>query len=162
MKLQKIRYFLIGLGFFWIFCATILGSLIGTKINTILAHDPSSPWMLGLQKMLLISAHSHLNLMAIVTILIGVVLEFLWGRVSTQWVKAAVACNVFATPLFVCGLLLKSLFIEDGNANFYTGLMTFGAILYILSIGLIAAIFLFLFVSSQHSTKQVCKRKNEP
>ena len=146
MKLQKIRNLMIGLGFFWIFCSTVLGSIVGMKINTMLAHDASNTWVFGLQKTLLVSAHSHMNLMAIITILIGLVLGFVWGQVSNRLIKFAILCNTLAMPLFVCGLLLKSIFINTSASVFLTQLMAFGAILYIISIGIFASIFLYLFI----------------
>lgn len=146
MKLQKIKHLMIGLGFFWIFCATVLGSIVGMKINTMLAHDSSNTWIFSLQKTLLVSAHSHMNLMAIITILIGLTLSIVWGQVSERLLKFAILCNMLAMPLFVFGLLLKALFINTSGHPFLTQIMAIGAILYIISIGIFAAIFIYLFV----------------
>lgn len=144
MKLQNIRYLMIGLGFFWIFCATVLGTLIGAKINTALTHDINGSWLFGLQKTLLVSAHSHMNLMSMITILIGLVLSFIWGQVSSKLLKYAIFFNLISMPLFVFGLLLKALFLES-NQFLFTGVMAFGAILYIISVGIFSSFFLFLF-----------------
>lgn len=150
MKLQKIRYFIIAIGFFWILCASLIGTLIGAKINTLLIHDPNHPWFVSLEKTLLISAHSHLNLMGLLTILIGTILHFLWGEIPKFWLKFILFCTIFSTPLFVFGLFLKA-FIQSTSGFFLlsTAVTASGAILFISAILGFASCFFFLFISKQ-------------
>lgn len=137
MKLQKIRSLLIALGFLWIFFSTVLGGLIGARINaSILQSTPI--WILSIEKTLLISAHSHLNLMAIVTILIGLSLKYVWNTAYFKVLKIMLWLNVTSIPIFVLGLLIKSWLTYS---VLVTGIITLGAILYIVSIGLYAALF---------------------
>lgn len=134
---------MIGLGFFWIFCATVLGSLVGARINAVIAHDVGD-WLQSLQKMLLVSAHAHMNLMAIVTILVGLTLNLMWGQVSRSLLNLAIFLNIFSMPVFVFGILLDALFIGQYQLLF-TGIIALGAAFYIISIGILASIFAFLF-----------------
>lgn len=150
MKLQKIRYFIIAVGFFWILCASLIGTLIGAKINTILMQDLNHPWLFGLEKVLLISAHSHLNLMGTLTILIGIILHFLWGQIPKHWLKIILFCDLLSTPFFVCGLLLKA-FVQSTSGLFVvsTIITASGAILFVISIVGFTSCFFFLFISKQ-------------
>lgn len=146
MKLQKIRALMIAIGFSWILCASILGSLIGAKINQIIAYDSHDPWLSGLEKTLFISTHSHLNLMGVITILLGTTLPLLWKQIQKKWLRFLVICNLISTPIFVSGLFAKACAYKQFFI-FYTAIAATGASLFIISIFGFVSCFFLIFLS---------------
>ncbi len=145
MKLQKLRYILIGLGFFWIFVSTVLGSLIGVRITFLTSQQSAEAWMQSMEKIMLVSSHSHLNLMAMVMVLMGVTLKFIWDIRFIKILNAAVWANIVSIPIFILGILARAF---TTNSLFFTGLTAFGAIFYIISVGIYGSFFLYKFFKS--------------
>ena len=139
MKLQKIRYLLLGLGFLGIFLSTILGSLIGAKINSYLLTSHNPIWLQSLEKTLLVSAHSHFNLMAIVMMLMGLSLHLVWKKPYLTILPFVVWINIVSVPIFVCGLICKA-FVSYSVV--VSGIAALGAIGYMISIAVYAGLFL--------------------
>lgn len=142
--MQKLRFFFIGLGFFWLFLWSILGSLIGVKLNRIaLSSGPSldqiDPW----QKKLLTQAHSHMNMMGITFILMGLTLGFLRGVVAKSHIKAVCFLHLFSVVFFGFGLVAEAFYpSEMGRISWAIGMTTLGGCGYMLTVMIWGCFFL--------------------
>lgn len=135
----KLRPFLIGWGFLWVFLSTTSGSILGAKINLIRAAQSDPAWLVGWEKMLLTSAHAHVNLMGITTILFGLTSSQISGRL---FFKTAVFSQAAAPPIFGFGLCLEAYHPPYlGQISWFTAVSAVGGALYILSVGLWCAVF---------------------
>jgi len=142
MKLQKIRLLIIGLGFFWIFFATTLGGLVGAKINNAIIHADNSHWLQGFEKTLLVSAHTHINLMSVVSVLLALSLSLIWNRQesSQRFIRSVIWTNLVSMNVFGLGLIVKAFFI---HSVFLTSIIALASILYIISTACFASLFLY-------------------
>lgn len=150
--MQKLRFFFIGFGFFWLFLWSILGSLIGVKLNRIAlsagpALDQIDPW----QKKLLTQAHSHMNMMGITMILIGMTLGLLRGMIANKYIKTVCFVHLFSVALFGFGLVAEAFYpSEMGHISWAVGVTTLGGCGYMLTM-MIWACFFFSFSLKQKS-----------
>jgi hypothetical protein len=102
--MRKIQNRLISFSFFWISLWAIVGSLLGAKINHSLLHS-NETYIQSLQRDLLRSAHAHMNLMAILVVLVALTLPKIVSQVSGSFaVKIAVALPL-SVVVFGAGLV---------------------------------------------------------
>ncbi|APJ02822.1 hypothetical protein [Silvanigrella aquatica] len=142
--MQKFKMMVIGLGFFWIFTWCIFGSILGSQLEALSPSfiEPSS-YMVW-QRTLLRSAHAHMNSMGITTILIGLSLIYIRGTISDRKLKGIVIFNLVSIPIFGTGIVLEAFFpTVIGKFSLVTSLSAFGGIVYILTMAIWSALFLF-------------------
>jgi hypothetical protein len=145
--LQKLKLFLIGSGFFWIFAWSVFGSILSAKINLIIVSGVDSAWLIGLQKSLLTAAHSHMNNMAITTILFGLTISQIDGLISKLIIKLVCLINLISIPFFGLGLLLEAFYPPvSGHFSVFTAFSAFGGVLYLLTVAVWSSFFIFSYV----------------
>ena len=141
--MQKLKLLLIAFGFFWIFAWSVFGSILGAKINLILATGANSSWLVGVQKNLLAAAHAHMNSMSIILILLALSLNQIKGFVSNRIIKIICLTNLISMPLFGMGLLFEAFYPSaSGSLSIFTAVAALGAILYMLTIGIWSSFFI--------------------
>ncbi len=142
--LQRTKLLLIGLGFFWIFAWSVFGSILGSRIEIMSATNADPTWLIGWQRTLLRSAHAHMNLMGITTILIGLTLNHLRTYFSQKNAKLLIIINTVSIPIFGFGIVLQAFYPNsNGTVSPVTAIAALGGILYIISIGIWSALFIF-------------------
>ncbi len=142
-KVQRLKYLLIGAGFFWIFAWSVFGTLIGAKINLIYTTGADQSWLAGAQKSLFTAAHSHMNSMALTTILFGLTLPYLNGLIPTNLIKTVALLNLISVPCFGFGLLLESFYPPIiGQWSPFIIMSSLGAVFYMLTMAVWCGFFL--------------------
>lgn len=132
-KLIRLSRFLIGIGFFWMLFWTVIGGLLGAKINaTIIASETS--WLESLNRTLLRSAHAHMNTMGMSLILMGLCANNalkICSLKTTQWLAGVSLVGVF---LFGLGLICEA-YVSVIDGNIWPSLVTIlGGFLYMLGL----------------------------
>ncbi|MES2615170.1 MAG: hypothetical protein V4591_07135 [Bdellovibrionota bacterium] len=141
--MQKLKLFLIGCGFFWIFAWSVFGSLLGAKINLVVASGSDLMWLVGLQKSLLTAAHSHMNSMAISLILFALTISHISSFISKYMIKVVCFGNLISIPIFGFGMLLEAFYPPAaGHFSVFTALVALGAILYMITVMFWASFFI--------------------
>ncbi|KAB8029041.1 hypothetical protein [Fluviispira multicolorata] len=142
--MQKTKLLLIGLGFFWIFAWSIFGSVLGSRIEIMSATNADPTWLIGWQRTLLRSAHAHMNLMGITTLLIALTLSHIKIYLPRKYVSIIIIVNSLSIPIFGLGIVLQAFFPNaNGNISPVTAIAALGGILYIITIGIWSALFIF-------------------
>ena len=142
-KLQKLKRFLIGSGFFWIFSWSVFGSLIGAKINLILATQANVTWLQSVQRSLLTTAHAHMNNMSVTLILMALSLNLIREFVSEKIIRLICVTNLISIPLFGIGLLFEACYpTTQGSFSSWTVLVAVGGIAYMITILLWSVFFM--------------------
>lgn len=145
--MQKIRNLFIGAGFFWIFAWSIVGSILGVRINLLAQREVNNSTFMLWEKSVLASAHAHMNVMGITTILIGVSMVFIATRFRETWIKCVAGANLASVPLFGAGLCFEAFYPpNDGMMSWCTGITALGGIIYMLTMAIWAG---FFFVAAK-------------
>lgn len=142
--MQKIKLLFTGFGFLWLFLWSILGSLIGIKLNFIAASGVHLDQVDAWQKKLLTQAHAHMNMMGITLILIALTLNMLRGVVSDRYLKMVCFVNLVSVILFGSGLVAEAFNpSEAGHISFAMFITTFGGAGYMFSMAIWGCFFFF-------------------
>jgi len=143
--MQKLRFFFIGFGFFWIFLWSILGSLIGVKMNSMATHGTAIDFTATWQQKLLTQAHAHMNMMAITLILMASTWPFLKHSFSDALLKKTSLLHFFSLILFGFGLVAEAFLpTERGHVSFAVLITTCGAAGFMLSTAAWGSFFLYM------------------
>lgn len=146
-NLQKYKYLLIGLGFFWMVAWSIFGSLLAVQIQQLGLSEVQATETMLQQRSLLKSAHAHMNTMGLSTILVGLTLPLIIPFFSEKLIKTLIKLYVISIPLFGLGLLLEAFFPNElGKISIPTGISALGGGLYILTLAIWSALFLFKYL----------------
>lgn len=144
--MQKYKFLLIGLGFFWIAAWSIFGSILAVLIQQMtISQIPSSEFM-QIQRALLKSAHAHMNVMGYSAILLGLSLNFIAPYFSKRLIKSNILTFLLSVPIFGAGLILEAFNPNEiGKISYSTAISAIGGGLYILSLFLWSGLFLYRF-----------------
>ena len=146
-KLQKLKLFLIGTGFFWIFAWSVFGSILGARINQIMVTAANPSWLIGVQKSVLTAAHSHMNNMAITLILFGMTISQIRGFVSNRAITLTCFLNLVSIPIFGFGMVFEAFYpTVNGNLSFFTFVVAIGAILYMMTTVVWSSFFILAYL----------------
>jgi len=141
--LYRTKQFLIGFGFFWLFSWSILGSILGARIQQLALTKLDTTWVSSWEFTLLKTAHTHMNLMGITTILIALSIPHIRTFVSDKFLLKILVTNLLSIPIFGLGLILEAFTPPVyGSIPWATGITAIGAIFYLLSIGTWASLFI--------------------
>lgn len=150
IKLQKLKLFLMGSGFFWIFAWSVFGSILGAKINLLIISGADSNWLVGLQKSLLTAAHSHMNNMAITLILFALTMNQIRSFISFKTIKMICLLQLVSIPLFGVGMLGEAFYPPmASHVSILTGIVALGGILYMISLVIWSSFFILALQSSK-------------
>lgn len=140
--MQKLRNLFIGAGFFWIFTWSIVGSILGVRINLLAQREVKESALMLWEKSVLASAHAHMNVMGITTILIGMSMVFIATRFRETWIKSVAGANLASVPLFGLGLCLEALYPPaNGMMPWCAGITALGGIVYMVTMAIWAGFF---------------------
>ncbi len=152
--MQRLKFFMIGFGFFWMFLWAVIGSLLGAKLNHIYATGSNVSWLHSVEKSLIKTAHAHMNSMAMTTILMGLCLPPLAGYIPTKWIKFTIISHLLSLPLFGFGLLLEAFYpTQIGQLSILLFVKSMGAILFMISLALWSGFFFSNLVLKKDETK---------
>lgn len=142
MKQTNWSRILLGAGFSWIAVWAIFGSLLGAKINSVIVSVDLA-WLNSWGRTLLRSAHAHMNGMGITLVLVGLAIPKLQEIVSSYFIKWISLLLLVSIPVFGFGLCFEAFVTpEVGKLRWISVVTALGAVGYILSISVVAAIFL--------------------
>lgn len=142
--MQKLKLSLIGFGFFWIFSWSVFGSILSSQIETFSSTNIDPTAYMSWQRTLLRTAHAHMNAMGITTILIGLTIPHIKGYINEKIVKKIAFVNLASVPIFGVGITLKAFYPPDnGRISLVTGVAATGGIIYIITIAIWSAVFIF-------------------
>lgn len=127
--MNKFGKFLIGFGFLWLALWGLFGSLLGVQVTNV-ATSISTEWLSSWERVLLRTAHSHMNSMAIVIILMGVVIRPMGHK--TFVLARFAALTLLSVIVFGGGLVYEAFaFAEGPQWSVATALVGLGATGYI-------------------------------
>ena len=145
--MQKYKFLLIGLGFFWIAAWSIFGSILAVIIQQItISQIPTSEFM-QTQRTLLKSAHAHMNVMGYSAIFLGLSLHIIIPYFPKKILKFNMIAFLFSIPIFGIGLILEAFNPDQiGKVSYPTAISAIGGGLYILTMFIWSGLFLFRFL----------------
>jgi hypothetical protein len=142
--LHKLKMCIIGLGFFWLFAWSVFGSILGSQIEVLNSTNLEPSAFMTWQRTLLRSAHAHMNSMGITTILIGLTIPHIKGYIHEKFIKQITLSNIISIPIFGIGIVMESFYPPmNGKISFVTGVAATGGIIYIITIAMWSALFIF-------------------
>lgn len=142
--MQRLKHFMIGFGFFWIVAWSICASVLGSRIEQLTATGADPQWLVSWQRDLLRSAHAHMNLMGMLLIVIALSISQIKNHVSPKNIKLICIGNLISIPIFGFGIAIKAFYPPmNGQISSVSGIAALGGIVYILTIGLWASLFIF-------------------
>ncbi|WGL58756.1 hypothetical protein QEJ31_09485 [Pigmentibacter sp. JX0631] len=150
--MQKYKFLLIGLGFFWIAAWSIFGSILAVLIQQItISQIPTSEFMQN-QRTLLKSAHAHMNVMGYSAILLGLSLNIILPYFSKKLLKIIIITFLTSIPIFGTGLILEAFNPDQiGKISYATAISATGGGLYILAMFIWSSLFLFRYLKKNGS-----------
>ncbi len=150
--MQKYKYLLIGLGFFWIVAWSIFGSILAVQIQQLILSQVQESEAMVVQRTLLKSTHAHMNTMGLSAVLVGLSLNSIAPYFSVRLLKALIFLFISSIPLFGLGLLFEAFLPNElGKISIPTSLSALGGGIYILSLAVWSALFLFKFLQKNGS-----------
>lgn len=141
--MNRLSRFLVGFGFFWFTVWSVIGSLIGARLNTTAASIDTA-WLASWERMLLRTAHAHMNTMAIVLVLMGLSLRHMLRTVTAPWLTRISLVAVASVVVFGCGLVLEAFNPPGpGHIPLTTAITALGGIGFICCMGFWGSVFLY-------------------
>lgn len=124
------------LGFAWIFIWSVLGGLLGAQVNRIAASAETS-WLQSWQRMLLRTAHAHMNSMGVILVLMGLVSLRVASSQNRKILNLALNCALVGIPIFGFGLLCEAYNAPTASGmSLAAGITVAGGCLYLASLAL--------------------------
>lgn len=150
--MQKYKYLLIGLGFFWIVAWSIFGSILAVQIQQLILSQVQESEAMVIQRTLLKTAHAHMNTMGLSAVLVGLSINSIVPYFPTTVLKVIIYLFISSIPLFGIGLILEAYIPNElGKISLATSLSALGGGLYILTVAVWSALFLFKFLQKNGS-----------
>ncbi len=150
--MQKYKYLLIGLGFFWIVAWSIFGSILAVQIQQLILSQVQESEAMVIQRTLLKTAHAHMNTMGLSAVLVGLSINSVIPYFPTTLLKVIIYLFISSIPLFGIGLILEAFIPNElGKISLATSLSAIGGGLYILTVAVWSALFLFKFLQKNGS-----------
>lgn len=146
----RISKMLIASGFFWMLLWAVVGGLMGATLHaSTLAADTS--WLESWERMLIRTAHAHMNSMGMSLILMGLVAPRAARPVGDKLLLLASRLALVSVPVFGFGLLVEA-FHPPGSAFFplVVAVVALAGTGYIVALG---SFFTIFFTQVLHSTR---------
>lgn len=134
---------MIGVGFIWFSLWSIFGSLIGSRINLIMA-SADQLWLQSWERTLLRTTHAHMNSMAIIIVLMGLSIKSAARFMSTKTLYITCFSAALSVPIFGAGLIFEAFNAPQlGKISSFTAITALGGSLFLFAVGTWGALFLF-------------------
>lgn len=115
----RLRLFLFAFSMLWIAAWSLIGTLIGSRLNALIQANTSLPPRDAWQIKLLTSVHAHMNTMALMVGLLALALPHLSAVVSFQKIKICTYGLLSSIILFGLGLIFEAYVFGNHISTFW-------------------------------------------